>query len=64
MKQSSVSRPTFEQRMSQQAKEAEDLAWRLPPGQERDALLRKARQLDIACSVSEWLSTSSAHAAK
>ena len=59
MKQNSVSRPTFEQRMSQQAKEAEDQAWTLPPGRERDALLRKARQLDIACSVGDWLTASS-----
>jgi hypothetical protein len=64
MKQNSLSRPTFEQRMSEQAKEAEDRAWKLPPGRERDDLLRKARQLDLACHVSEWLSAPSAHAQK
>jgi hypothetical protein len=35
----------------------EDQAWRLPPGPERDAMLKRARQMDVANHTSEWLSS-------
>ena len=52
-----ASRPTFDERVFQAAKDLEDRAWRLPPGLERDALLRRARQMNIANHMSEWLSS-------
>lgn len=36
---------------------ARDEAQALPPGKERDALLKKARQLDTASHINEWLSS-------
>ena len=35
-----------------------DEAQKLPPGKDRDALLKKARQLDTASHINEWLSSS------
>jgi hypothetical protein len=55
---SQASRPTFEERATQAAKDLEDQAWRLPPGQERDSLLRRARQMATASHMQEWLSSS------
>jgi hypothetical protein len=52
-----ASRPSLEMRVSQKVKEMEDSAWRLPPGPQRDALLRKARQMETASHISEWLSS-------
>lgn len=37
---------------------ARDEAGKLPPGKDRDALLKKARQLDTASHINEWLSSS------
>jgi hypothetical protein len=59
MRTKRLSRPTFEQRLSQQAKDAEAQAWKLKPGPERDALLRKARQLDTTSHLNEWLASPS-----
>jgi hypothetical protein len=39
-----ASRPSFEARISQAAKELEEKAWSMPPGLERDAILGRARQ--------------------
>jgi hypothetical protein len=52
-----ASRPSFEARVSYAAKELEYNAWRLPPGPQRDAMLRKARQMDTAGHINEWLSS-------
>ena len=52
-----ASRPSFEARISQAAKELEEKAWAMPPGPERDALLRRARQMDITGHLREWLSS-------
>jgi hypothetical protein len=52
-----ASRHTLHERVSQAAKDLEDRAWRLPPGPERDALLRRSRQMNIADHVNEWLSS-------
>jgi hypothetical protein len=56
-KEGRASRPTFEERVFQVAKDLEDLAWRLPPGPERDNVLRRARRMDIANHMNEWLSS-------
>nr|WP_019199782.1 hypothetical protein [Afipia birgiae] len=36
---------------------ARNEAEKLPPGKDRDALLKKARQLDTASHINEWLSS-------
>lgn len=36
---------------------ARDEAEKLPHGKDRDALLKKARQLDTASHINEWLSS-------
>jgi hypothetical protein len=54
---SRTSRPTFEERVTQATKDLEDQAWRLPPGPERDNLLRRARQMTTASHMQEWLSS-------
>jgi hypothetical protein len=52
-----MSRPTFEERANQAAKALEDEAWHMPPGPERDALLRRARQMETASHMQDWLSS-------
>jgi hypothetical protein len=47
----------FEQRMMEMALEARKQVEQLGPGPEREALLERARQLDVACRVDEWLSS-------
>jgi hypothetical protein len=42
------------QRMSESAKEE---AQQLPHGEERDLLVRKARQLETAAHIEEWLTS-------
>jgi hypothetical protein len=52
-----ISRPSLEIRISQRVKELEDQAWRMPPGHERDMLLRRARQTETASRINEWLTS-------
>jgi hypothetical protein len=59
-----ASRPAFGERVSRAAKDLEDQAWRVPPGPERDALLRRARQMDVANHMNEWLSSPGLQAPK
>jgi hypothetical protein len=47
----------FEQRMKEMALQARKQAQEMRPGPERDALMKRARQLDIACHVNEWLTS-------
>ena len=47
----------FEQRLQRMAGEAREAAERLPDGQQRDALLRKARQAETAAHMNQWLSS-------
>jgi hypothetical protein len=44
-------------RLAAQAKAAREQARRLPPGKERESLLRKARQSETASHIDEWLSS-------
>jgi hypothetical protein len=55
--QERISRPALEIRISQRAKELEEQAWRMPPGPERDELLRRARRIDVATHINEWLTS-------
>ena len=48
---------TLKERLSSFAKEARDKASQLPPGVEKDDLLRRARQADTASRLDEWVSS-------
>jgi leucyl aminopeptidase len=45
---------SFQNRLAAFAEEARERAERLPPGPEKDDLLRKVRQADIAAHVDDW----------
>ena len=48
---------TIEQKWHQLSETARDEAEKLPPGKEREALERKARQLETASQINQWLSS-------
>jgi hypothetical protein len=48
---------TFPDRLSDFAREARERAEKLPPGAERDDLLRTARQADTTSHLDEWLNS-------
>jgi hypothetical protein len=48
---------SFEGRLANQAKRLRDQAKTLPPGIERDDLLRRARQAETASHINEWLTS-------
>ena len=48
---------TIEQKWHQQSEEAKNEAEKLTHGKERDALVRKARQLHTASQLHEWASS-------
>jgi hypothetical protein len=50
-------KPTFEQRLAQEAHRVKERATTLPQGKERELLSRKARQLETASHISEWISS-------
>jgi hypothetical protein len=50
-------RTSFEQRLAHQAYLAREHAKNLPPGKDRDALMRKARQIDTASQLNNWLTS-------
>ena len=50
-------KPTFEQRLAQEAHRAKERAKTLPHGKERELLSLKARQLETASHISEWISS-------
>jgi hypothetical protein len=47
----------FEAQLDQEAKRLKQAAWRLPPGSERDELMRRARRLNVAAHLNEWMSS-------
>ena len=47
----------FDERLQTAAREAREAARRLPPGPDRDLLLRKAGQTETACRINEWLTS-------
>jgi hypothetical protein len=57
MKLANLSRPTFEQRLSEEARNAEQQASKLAAGPEREALLLKARQCNTASQVNAWINS-------
>jgi hypothetical protein len=50
-------RITIEEKWHQQSEAAKNEAEKLPYGKERDALVRKARQLQTASQINQWLSS-------
>jgi hypothetical protein len=48
---------TIEQNWHQQSEEAKNEAEKLPYGKEREALVRKARQLKTASQIDQWRSS-------
>ena len=48
---------SFEERLAQEAQRLRERAKFLPPGIERDELIRKARQAETASRVNEWLTS-------
>lgn len=48
---------TLEMRLADEAKRLREQARQLPPGIERDALLRKARHDEAAAHMTEWLTS-------
>jgi hypothetical protein len=58
MERRSVQRETsLEQRLASRAGRLKDEANKLPPGDERDALIRRARQAEVASHINEWLNS-------
>jgi hypothetical protein len=48
-------KPTIEQKWRQRIEEVKKEAVKLPHGNERDTLMTKARQLETASRINEWL---------
>jgi hypothetical protein len=48
---------TIEQKWHRQSEEAKSEAEKLPYGKEREALVRKARQLKTASQIDRWISS-------
>ena len=46
---------SLEERLAEEAERLREEAKLLPPGAERETLLRKARQCDTGSHMSEWL---------
>ena len=51
------SKITIEQKWHQQSEVAKNEAKKLPYGKERDAIERRARQLETASQVNQWISS-------
>ena len=46
---------TLQDRLSAWVKQVKEDAARMPPGPERDALLKKARQAELANHLNDWV---------
>ncbi|MCP1766313.1 hypothetical protein [Bradyrhizobium japonicum] len=46
---------SLEERLAEEAKRLREQAKKLPPGSERETLLRKPRQAETGSHMSEWL---------
>ncbi len=49
---------SLKDRLASFAKDAREKASRLPPGPEREQMLRKARQADTAAHLDDWANSS------
>jgi hypothetical protein len=59
MSQASQPKLPLQDRLALHALRLEEEAWSLPPGPEREAMIRRARQVETASHVNEWLSSPS-----
>jgi hypothetical protein len=48
---------SFEERLAEEAQRLKGQAKALPPGTQREGLLRKARQAETASHISQWLNS-------
>jgi predicted trehalose synthase len=48
---------SFKDRLSSFAKEVREKALRLPPGVEREAMLRRASRADTAAHLDDWINS-------
>jgi hypothetical protein len=48
---------TLEARLAEEAKRLREEAKSLPPGAERDEMVRKARQAEIGSHMTEWITS-------
>jgi hypothetical protein len=48
---------TIEEKWLKQSEAAKNAAQKLPQGRERDALIKKARKLETASQINQWLSS-------
>jgi hypothetical protein len=48
---------SFEERLAELARRLREQAKTLPPGKERDGLMRRARQAEITSHLNEWLTS-------
>jgi hypothetical protein len=48
---------SFPDRLEQEAKALKDQACEMRPSKQRETLLRKARQLETAAHINEWLTS-------
>lgn len=48
---------TFEERLDEMAAKLKEQARRMPPGKERDILMRRARQAETAAHINAWLTS-------
>lgn len=55
---------SLDHRLEEQAKRLRQEACGIPPGIERDRLIRRARQVEVAAHMSEWLSSPGLRAPK
>jgi hypothetical protein len=59
MSQASQPKLPLQDRLALHALRLEEEARSLPPGPEREAMIRRARQVETASHVNEWLSSPS-----
>ena len=55
---------SFAERLQNAAREAREAARQLPPGSQRDVLLKKAEQAETARRINEWLTSPGARSAR
>jgi hypothetical protein len=48
---------SFEERLAEHARRLKEQAKALPPGKERDGLMRRARQAEVTAHLNQWLSS-------
>jgi hypothetical protein len=48
---------SFEERLAEHARRLKEEAKKLPPGKERDGLMRRARQAEVTAHLNQWLTS-------